>query len=84
MTSYQTIIQNHQPLAPARYTAKRIIKNDAEALQIATELSQSFKEKVFSVMLNEFYPLMKLKRLASLDFGQLLYLNATVVQKFQV
>lgn len=41
MTSYQTIIQNHQPLAPARYTAKRIIKNDAEALQIATELSQS-------------------------------------------
>ncbi|MDR6105736.1 SfnB family sulfur acquisition oxidoreductase [Acinetobacter baylyi] len=45
MTSYQTIIQNHQPLAPARYTAKRIIKNDAEALQIATELSQSFKEK---------------------------------------
>lgn len=45
MTSYQTIIQNHQPLATARYTAKRIIKNDAEALQIATELSQSFKEK---------------------------------------
>lgn len=45
MTSYQTIIQHHQPLAPARYTAKRIIKNDAEALQIATELSQSFKEK---------------------------------------
>lgn len=45
MTSYQTIIQNHQPLAPARYMAKRIIKNDAEALQIATELSQSFKEK---------------------------------------
>ncbi|WP_286993337.1 SfnB family sulfur acquisition oxidoreductase [Acinetobacter sp.] len=45
MTSYQTIIQNHQPLAPARYTANRIIKNDAEALQIATELSQSFKEK---------------------------------------
>lgn len=45
MTSYQTIIQNHQPHVPARYTVKRIIKNDAEALQIATELSQSFKEK---------------------------------------
>lgn len=49
MTSYQAIYQaknnriNH--LSTEHYSVKRIIQNDAEALQVAQELAQSFKAK---------------------------------------
>lgn len=78
MTSYQAIASFNS----SNSTQAHIIRDDAEALSIATTLSERFKEKVCNVMPSGFCLLRKLSNLVSLAFGQLPYQNALAVQMF--
>jgi alkylation response protein AidB-like acyl-CoA dehydrogenase len=76
MTSYQEL----QGFAKTNIKAAHIIQSDAEALEIATQLSQQFKQAAVERDANRNCRLLKSKAIASQVYGRLPYLNSMAVQ----
>jgi hypothetical protein len=78
MTSYQEL----QGFAKTNFKAAHIIQSDAEALEIATQLSQQFKQAAVERDANRNLPFTEIEAIASQVYGRLPYLNSMAVQKF--